>query len=190
MLHGRGADENDLFELAPAIDSRFAIAAVRGPLRDGAGYTWSESRSPGRAEPASLRAAIDWLNVWLDGLDRGREAPQEVFLFGFSAGMAMAGALFLNRPERFAGAVLLSGTLPFDAGLPTVPERLRGVKIFHGHGSFDTVIPADLVERTDDYLRERSGAILNARRYPIAHEVSLPEMNDVAAWLSENTQAK
>ena len=32
MLHGRGADEHDLFELAPAFDPAYAIASVRAPI--------------------------------------------------------------------------------------------------------------------------------------------------------------
>ncbi len=49
LLHGRGADEDDLFALAPAIDSHIAVAAVRAPLpTDEGGYTGSESRLPGR----------------------------------------------------------------------------------------------------------------------------------------------
>jgi phospholipase/carboxylesterase len=32
LLHGRGADEHDLFSLAPSIDAGFAIASIRAPL--------------------------------------------------------------------------------------------------------------------------------------------------------------
>lgn len=184
LLHGRGADESDLFELSPAIDPAFAIASVRGPLvTDEGGYTWSESRGVGRAEPASLRASIEWLHAWLDSLGGGRREPQRICLVGFSAGMAMAAALLFDRPSRFSGAVLLSGTLPFDAGLPISENRLANLEIFYGHGSFDRVIPADLVTRTSAYLRDHSGANVTARRYPIAHEISAPETADLASWL-------
>ena len=186
MLHGRGADENDIFDLAPIIDPAFAIASLRGPLdTDEGGYTWSESIGVGRAEPQSLRKTIVWFRQWLDSATGGRPEPQPVYLLGFSAGMAMAGALLLDDPARYAGAVLLSGTLPFDTDVEATKGRLRGIDIFHAHGSFDTVIPADLVERTDRYLRDLSDARLTPHRYPIAHDISLPEVNDIAAWLAE-----
>ncbi len=54
--------------------------------------------------------------------------------------------------------------------------------IFHGHGTSDTVIPEPLVERTTRYLRERSGAALTERRYPIAHAISPVEIRDIAQW--------
>jgi phospholipase/carboxylesterase len=167
LLHGRGADENDLFALGPAIDSRFAIAAVRAPLTtDEGGYTWSESRTPGRYIGESLRVTLTWVQTWLASLATGRAEPQDVYLLGFSAGMAMA-----------------SGTLPFDTDLPIIKDRLAGMPIFYGHGSFDRVIPADLVTRSAKYLRESSGARLEIRTYPIAHEISDAEVRDINAWL-------
>ncbi len=187
LLHGRGADEDDLFGLVPAIDPRFAVASVRAPLpTEEGGYTWCESRSPGRYVAESLRASLAWLGAWLDALSAARPEPQSTYLLGFSAGMAMAGALLLERPTRYGGAVLLSGTLPFDTGVPMTKDRLAGVAVFHGHGSFDRVIPADLVARSGKYLSEASGARLERRAYPIAHEIGGSEMRDVDAWLVES----
>ena len=188
LLHGRGADESDLFSLAPAIDATFAIAAVRAPLpTDEGGYTWSESSSPGRYLGPSLRASLRWFQAWLDSVAQSRPEAQDVYLLGFSAGMAMASALVLDEPARYAGAILLSGTLPFDTDLSLTKNRLAGVHLFHGHGSFDRVIPADLVARSTKYLRESSGARLEERSYPIAHEISDDEIRDINAWLMQSS---
>ncbi|HTV93924.1 MAG TPA: phospholipase [Verrucomicrobiae bacterium] len=186
LLHGRGADEDDLFSLAPAIDASIAVASVRAPLpTDEGGYTWSESRTPGRYERESLRASLTRFQAWLGSLTNGRTQRQDIYLLGFSAGMAMASALVLDEPARYAGVILLSGTLPFDTDVPIVKDRLAGVPAFYGHGSFDRVIPADLVTRSAKYLRESSGARLEARRYPIAHEISDSEVRDFNEWLAK-----
>jgi len=185
LLHGRGADEDDLFTLAPAIDSSIAIASVRAPLpTDEGGYTWCESRTPGRYIGESLRASLTWFQGWLDSITSGRPEPQEVYLLGFSAGMAMASALLLDQPARYAGAVLLSGTIPFETDLSMTKNRLAGVRVFHGHGAFDRVIPADLVTRSAKYLSESSGAELDTHSYPIAHEISEAEATDINTWLA------
>jgi phospholipase/carboxylesterase len=187
MLHGRGADEHDLFELAPAFDPAFAIASVRGPLpTDEGGYTWSESRGVGRPDPQSLRSTIDWLQRWLDSLAGGRPEPQRIYLMGFSAGMIMASALLFDQPTRYNGAILLSGALPFDTDLSITKSRLTDVDVFYAHGSFDTVIPADLVDRTASYLVERSGARLDAHTYPIGHEINATELADITSWLARH----
>jgi phospholipase/carboxylesterase len=102
--------------------------------------------------------------------------------------MAMASALVLDQPARFAGAVLLSGTLPFDTDLPMTKGRLAGVPVFYGHGSFDRVIPADLVARSAKYLCESSGANVDEHSYPIAHEINDAEIRDIDAWLTRLTQ--
>jgi phospholipase/carboxylesterase len=124
------------------------------------------------------------MQSWLDSLDAGRNERQDTYLFGFSAGMAMASALLIDRPDRYAGVALLSGTLPFDTDLHLTRNRLRGAKVFYAHGSFDRVIPADLVTRTAQYLQQTSGADLTMRAYPIAHEISAAEMRDFRQWIA------
>ena len=37
LLHGYGANEDDLFSLAPFVDERFFIVCVRAPIRIGMG---------------------------------------------------------------------------------------------------------------------------------------------------------
>ena len=158
---------------------------MRAPLpTDEGGFTWSESSTPGRYIGESLRDTLTWFQAWLDALTSGRPEPQDVYLLGFSAGMAMASALLFDRPSQYAGAILLSGTLPFDTDLPITKNRLAGVHVFHGHGSFDRMIPADLVNRSTKYLSESSGAKLETQSYPIAHEISDPEFSDINAWLA------
>jgi len=58
--------------------------------------------------------------------------------------MMTAGALVLDDPQRFAGAILLSGAIALDTGNAT-PGRLTGLPIFLANGTSETIIPADLV---------------------------------------------
>jgi phospholipase/carboxylesterase len=108
-----------------------------------------------------------------------------VTLFGFSGGTAMAGGLLLDDPAAYAGAVLLAGTLPFDAELPTDPQRLSGVRVFYGRGTDDTVIPLDLIDRTRAYLSDDSGCDLTLREYAgLGHGLDQRVAADVAAFLA------
>jgi phospholipase/carboxylesterase len=186
LLHGRGADEHDLLDLVDYLPRAFAYASVRAfvALPEG-GYTWFESRGPARPIPASVRSSVDAFRAWLD---RPSVAPPGTpcFLFGFSAGMMMAGALVLADPARFAGAVLLSGALAFDSAVSAAPGRLDGVPVFHAHGTADDVIPRELALRSAAYLENESGASLTSRRYPIGHSISGAEIADIATWLAEN----
>lgn len=186
LFHGRGSHEYDLLEPAAAAAPNFAIASLRGPLPIDGGFTWFENRGLGRPIGTSLRTSADLIWSWLDSVDAQRYDPRRIVPFGFSAGMLMAGALLLDRPERFAGAVLLSGTLPWEIEeiVPT-PGRLSAKPVFHAHGRYDGVIPADLVVRTETYLARESGAALRSERYDMPHAIVDEEVADIAEWLAE-----
>jgi phospholipase/carboxylesterase len=184
LLHGRGADEHDLIPLIARLPRGFAYVSVRGFVGvDGGGYTWYENRGIARPIGKSVRESVAALRSWLDECAPPTRSP--CYVLGFSAGMMMGGALVLDDPQRFAGAIFLSGVLPFDTGVPADPGRLRGVPIFYGHGLLDDVIPPALVTRTRAYLCERSGADVTIREYAHGHSISKPQLTDIAEWLSQ-----
>jgi phospholipase/carboxylesterase len=182
LLHGRGADEYDLLDIADFLPRAYTYASVRAPVPvEGGGYTWFENRGVARPIPQSIASSTAALRAWLDDPAIGC-ANQTCYLVGFSAGMMMAAALALDDPARFAGAVLLSGAIAFDGTRHATDGRLTGLRAFYGRGTLDDVIPQDLVSQTDAYLRERSGASLTFRAYPHGHSISRAELGDIATW--------
>ena len=121
LLHGRGSKEADIIGLADHLPAGPAYAAVRAPIGEGGGYAWFANRGIGRPVAESLRETMDWFRAWLD---QTASTSRPVVLIGFSGGAAFAGGLVLDDPDRYAGAAVLYGTLPFDAGVPTTPGRL------------------------------------------------------------------
>ncbi|BEP11936.1 dienelactone hydrolase family protein [Acidothermaceae bacterium B102] len=178
-LHGRGANELSMDGLTSVVPPSAAMVAARAPISEGDGYAWFANRGIGRPLPESIADTISLMTAWLDELP---DLP--LYLLGFSGGTAMAGGLLLAEPSRYQGAVLLSGTLPLDASLPTVPGRLTGVPVFFARGAEDRVIPGELFARSHDYLAEESGAALTERIYPgLGHSISPRMGSDVGAWL-------
>src|SRR5271170_2240615 len=91
LLHGRGADEHDLIDLAAELPAHFAYASLRAPLAfPGAGYRWCEDRGPGRPVPESLQSAVEGIRAWADGPATAEYAREHTFVLGFSQGMMMA----------------------------------------------------------------------------------------------------
>ncbi|BDE05562.1 hypothetical protein WPS_08380 [Vulcanimicrobium alpinum] len=182
LLHGRGADEDDLFPLADLLPREATVASLRAPHdADGFGYTWYRPRGVAQPEPASLSASLAYVDAFLR--ERAGDA-EEIWLAGFSAGAVMAGALALHEPARFAGAALLHGPLAFDAPAPPAPGRLDVLELFFGYGVFDDVIPAAAIARTRAYLRDESGARLEEHAYRTGHDLPADEQRDLAAWFS------
>jgi phospholipase/carboxylesterase len=183
LLHGRGSNERDIIELAAHLPQDLAYAAVRAPIAEGGGYAWFANRGIGRPVAESLRENMDWFAAWLDTAAAGRP----VVLVGFSGGAAFAGGLVLDDPARYAGAAILYGTLPFDAGVPVTAGRLAGLPVLVAQGQDDTVIPRELLDATWHYLTNASGAPAWASRHPGGHGISAASLAELAGWLGERT---
>jgi phospholipase/carboxylesterase len=180
LLHGRGADERSIIGLARHLPASASYAAVRAPIPSGGGYAWFANRGIGRPIAESLDQTMAWFRAWLEDV---APAGRPVILVGFSGGAAFAGGLLLADPQRFAGAAILYGTLPFDAGVPTSPARLAGVPVFLAQGETDTVIPRELLDRTWRYLLTESGASTTARRDPGGHAITADTITGLGDWI-------
>jgi phospholipase/carboxylesterase len=181
LLHGRGSNEREILGLATHLPIGPEYAAVRAPIAEGGGYAWFANRGIGRPVADSLRTTMDWFRAWLDQV-----APtgRPVLLVGFSGGAAFAGGLVLDDPARYAGAAVLYGTLPFDAGLATDPGRLAHLPVFVAQGEGDHVIPRELLDRTWDYLLAESGAPTVAQRQPGGHQLTAETVHDLGGWIA------
>ncbi len=181
LLHGRGSSEGDIIGLAPALPVGPAYAAVRAPIAEGGGFAWFANRGIGRPVTASLRSTMDWFRGWLG---RGGATAGRLLLVGFSGGAAFAGGLVLDDPARYAGAAILYGTLPFDAGVATDPGRLADLPVFVAQGDGDHVIPRDLLDRTWGYLLGESGAPTVAQRQPGGHQLTATTVHALGDWIA------
>jgi phospholipase/carboxylesterase len=185
LLHGRGSNEREIITLVNHLPDGLAYAAVRAPIAEGGGYAWFANRGIGRPVAESLAETTSWFRGWLDEV---APAGRPVILAGFSGGAAFAGGLLLSDPQRFAGAAILYGTLPFDAGVPVTAGHLDGVPIFAAQGEQDTVIPRELLDRTWDYLGGESGAAAELHRHPGGHGISGAVAVALNGWTRGLTQ--
>ena len=179
LLHGRGSDEEQIATLAAQLPADLAYAAVRAPIAEGGGYAWFANRGIGRPVAESLAETMAWFRGWLDA----EHGTRPVLLVGFSGGAAFAGGLLLADAQRWAGAAILLGTLPFEAGVPVEEGRLAGVPVLVAQGDADTVIPCELLDRTWSYLHDSSGAVLTAHRDPGGHGISAGTLAVLDGWL-------
>lgn len=180
LLHGRGSDANEIIGLARHLPAGPGYAAVRAPIAAGDGFAWFANRGIGRPVAESLAASMAWFRDWLDDT---APATRPVILIGFSGGAAFAGGLALADPYRYAGAAVLYGTLPFDAGVPVQTGRLADLPVFVAQGDTDQVIPRELLDRTWTYLLTESGAPTVASRDPGGHGLSTATVYRLAAWV-------
>jgi phospholipase/carboxylesterase len=171
LLHGRGADERDLFPLLDLLDPERRLLGVTpgGPHRlPPGGRHWYALGGIPTPDPATFAATAPRLAAFLDGLP----VPLDrVVLGGFSQGTVMSYAMSLGpgRP-RPAGLVAMSGFLPRVADWPLEPERLRGVPVGIAHGSLDPVIPAQFAAEAEATLTAAGADVLRLSS-PVPHMV-------------------
>jgi phospholipase/carboxylesterase len=174
MLHGRGADEEDLVGLSQYYDRRLLVLSVRAPFPfpGGGGYTWYDVGEVGTPEPAMFTASYDKLSQFFDdALKNYPIDPGRLFLLGFSMGTVMSFALSLTRPELFRGVMAYSGYVPERTHLTFQWQGLAHLEYFISHGTQDPVIPIDFARRTRELFRA-SNARVTYKEYPIGHQLS------------------
>lgn len=187
-LHGRGADESSMVAISQLLPPEITVAAPRAPLGGPGALSWFASNGIGRPVESSAQRTVSALFEWLDEVS---EEHTGVVLLGYSGGATMASGLLLAEPERFAGAALMSGNLPFEAGFDLTEGRLEGVPVFWGNDPSDPFIPADLVFRSQRWLREKSGARLEEHHYPgMGHGISREEIEEVNAFIEQLAQPR
>jgi phospholipase/carboxylesterase len=187
LLHGRGADEHDLFPLLDMLDPerRLLGATARGPLSlPPGGAHWYVVRRIGYPDHDTFHATYTRLTGWFDDLlERHGIAPDRAVIGGFSMGAVMSYALGLGaaRP-RPAGIVGLSGFLPtvegFDLG------GAAGLPVAIGHGTYDPVIPVDFGREARDRLTA-AGAEVTYRESPMPHTIDPAFMGELPGWLGQ-----
>lgn len=186
LLHGLGSNEQDLFTFAGQIDPRLTVISVRAPLPYGyGGYMWYDLNEGSGLQGEGISGSLAALDEFLQGLpDRYDVDPARLYLGGFSQGAAMAGASGLLHPDRVAGVVMLSGYLPppAEGDERYFSGRAAGKPFFQANGTLDQVVLIAWGRATRDAL-QKAGVALTYREYPMAHEVILPEVMDLARWL-------
>ena len=184
LLHGRGADEEDLLGLAPVFDERLFLVSVRAPFPyEYGGFTWYDITSSAVPDPVRFRESCDRLHQFVLDVRAGYPVdPQRVFLFGFSMGCVMSFAMALSDPGLVRGVSANSGYVPEGTHLMLRWQELQSVEFFVTHGTFDTVLPISFARRSQELLRA-SNAIFTYREYPAGHELTEEGLRATAEWL-------
>lgn len=200
VLHGLGADGSDFVPIAQELDLSavgvvrfvFPSAPVR-PVTINGGYAmraWydiyppsADPAIPRREDTVGLRASQAIVQQLIDREVQRGVAPGRIVVMGFSQGCAMALLAGLRAPQRLAGLVALSGYLPLaDVTAQERSTANQKMAIFMAHGSQDAVVAPERGEAARAELTAQGDAV-QWHSYPMGHEVCVPEIRDLNAWL-------
>lgn len=198
-MHGLGADGHDfepivphlrlphvrfVFPNAPAIPVTINNGFVMPAWYDIRSLDLAPSHKP-REDPDQIRKSAAAVSAIL-AREHQRGVPSDrIVLAGFSQGGAMALHIAPRYPERLAGFMVLSayellrGTLSSEQH----PANATTPALFC-HGRNDPMVPLFAGQAACESVRTE-GRDVRWYDFPMAHEVSMPEIQTIAAWLRE-----
>lgn len=190
MLHGLGADGNDLIGLVPLFSAALPHAHFISPNAPFAcdmapyGYQWFSLRdwSP-QAMLKGAHEAAPLLNVFIDSQLKRFSLPEEkLALVGFSQGCMMSLYVALRRSQSCAGVVGFSGALIGEEGITAKPP------VCLIHGSDDTVVPFGAMGLAEAMLKHFGVAVETHKRPNLGHGIDPKGIEIASAFLKAKFQ--
>jgi phospholipase/carboxylesterase len=184
LMHGRGADANDLADLAPMIDDgyRFVFPNAAKQFEPAPGYTFGWSWFDGwPPEGNSIVDSRTKLLALIDELVARYPTPKgKIIIAGFSQGGMMAIDVGFRTEQNVAGIVVMSGAI-YEAGMPDLRAQ-KDLPILLIHGTQDDMIPVLAARRTRHILEEH-GVRPEYHELPMGHHVTPESMEIVREFL-------
>lgn len=190
LLHGRGADGNDLIGLAPLLaetlpDALFLAPDAPQPCDMAPfGLQWFSliERTP-ESIAAGVRSAAPAIDAFLDHhLARLGLAAGDLALFGFSQGCMMALHVGLRRPAAPAAILGYSGLLAAPGAL--ADEITVRPPVLLVHGEADQIVPHAALEAAEAALAGADVPVEAVSRPGLGHGIDDDGIARAAAMLA------
>ena len=181
-MHGRGADANDLADLAPLIDRgcRWVFPNAPKPFEPVPGTTFGFTWFDGW--PAERTSIVDSRNLLLRFIDeilaRYPTPKGKVIVSGFSQGGLMAIDVGFRTMQTIAGIVVMSGAI-YEEDLPPFNPKIPVLMV---HGTQDDMIPVLVAHRAKRVL-EQHGVKPEYHEFAMGHFVTPESMSVVGEFI-------
>lgn len=198
-LHGLGADGNDFapiveqLRLPAEMGVRFIFphapsipVTVNGGFVMPAWYDILHMKIDRQVDTEQLKMSAELVKELIDderqqGIDSNR-----IVLAGFSQGGAVAYEAALSYPSPLAGLLVMSSYFPTSETI-ALHEANSEIPIAVHHGQHDPVVPVSLGKKAVETLEQKDYSV-DYREYPMEHEVCIPQVEEISAWLQSRLQ--
>jgi phospholipase/carboxylesterase len=177
LLHGRGANAEDIISLADEFcDETFYIAAPQATNNAWYPYTFL---SPEEVNEPWLSSAVQTVKRLLEEISVHIPA-EKIYISGFSQGACLALEVAARYAIKYAGIIAFSGGL---IGEKIRTEKYSGnfekTKVFIGNSDIDPHIPLIRCQESANLLK-LIGADVTLKIYPgMQHTITLDEIETV-----------
>lgn len=180
LLHGTGANENDLIGLGQAVAPGFALLSPRGKVLENGMPRFFRRLAEGVFDIDDLYFRTDELADFIKAAQTQYQITHaSIIVLGFSNGANIAASLLLRRPEYIDGAILIRAMTPYQ---PQQLPTLTGKNILMLSGQLDPIVPAENARYLASIF-EQAGANLTFKNMPASHNLTQMDINIMADWL-------
>lgn len=201
MMHGYGADANDLADLSHVLKTppgtRWLIP--NGPLQipvspffTGRAWSpinleeWQRALAEGRPRDLSKdrpKEFLDSQSKILEMLEIAKVNFEKTIFAGFSQGAMLATQLALVNNKKPLGLMIFSGTLINATEWETMATRLSGFNFFQCHGEHDDVLSITGAKKLEELLK-RQGLVGNLQTFKGAHDIPTEALAGAQKYLN------
>lgn len=176
MLHGRGADAEDILSVAQYLNvSDYALIAPSAA--NNTWYPYSFMASQEQNEPW-LSSAIQLVGDIVDDLRNDGAAGEQIYFCGFSQGACLTLEFITRHATRYGGAAVFTGGLIGDK-IDT--EKYKGdfssAPVFIGTSDPDPHVPVDRVSLSVEILKKMNADVTLKIYRNMGHTIDQDEIN-------------
>lgn len=182
-LHGTGGNEQEITQLARALDPAASVLSPRGTVVEGGALRWFRRLGEGIFDVDDVLERATQLEsfvVW--AIDHYALSDRPLVATGFSNGANMALALALTHPATISRVAAFSAMYPL--GDRETTESLDGVSIYLASGEADPMAPWSSVQRLVAQVGRQGGSLTHHTR-PGGHGITTSDVDQARVWLSE-----
>ena len=196
LMHGWGADSQDLLPLAPLLaqdDPQRLVVVPDAPDICSAnpfGRQWFELASPDLSSEVIAKACSDaspLIHQMLDSLRERYSLPASAMVLGgFSQGGMIALSAGLSYPAPLGGIFCLSGGWLTPDQPPDQPlSQNNDLPIFLAHGDADPVVPIGMMQNSEAALIARGFSPQCLVRPSLPHSIDEPVIEGLANFITK-----
>lgn len=196
-LHGLGASQQDFAPVAHYLQqlntpsTRYILpqapdlsVTLNGGYVMPAWYDLIDLTHPRTVKVEELDAAARTIRALIDDEVNKGIAIDRIFLAGFSQGGAVVlHTAYVHEDLPLGGVLALSTYFPTSSDEPLTKIQ-QSIPSIHLHGTLDPVVPIEYGKAAKDAL-ENHGVNAAWHTYPMRHEASEAEIQQIGQWLAE-----
>jgi len=158
MVHGRGANSQDILGLAPHLNvAGYSLLAPQATNHTW--YPYSFMAKPEQNEPW-LTSALDLLKGMLNDITKQGIAAENIYFLGFSQGACLTLEFIARNATRYGGVAAFTGGLIGDViNRSNYSGDFNGTPIFIGTGNPDPHVTLERVKESVAILGELNASV-------------------------------